>query len=83
MKLRFSFLSFDAKLGATPLQDNDPKDKYVYEIVVFTGDKKGAATDSNVSWLLWVYLMRCIQYSRKKNKKTSQRIAWPRAMHLP
>ncbi|KAG0419460.1 hypothetical protein HPB47_004076 [Ixodes persulcatus] len=40
------------KLGATPLQDNDPKDKYVYEIVVFTGDKKGAATDSNVFFIV-------------------------------
>ncbi|KAL3211152.1 hypothetical protein MRX96_000836 [Rhipicephalus microplus] len=40
------------KLGALPLQDNDPKDKYIYEIVVFTGDKKGAATDSNVFFIL-------------------------------
>ncbi|KAK8779497.1 hypothetical protein V5799_019173 [Amblyomma americanum] len=40
------------KLGALPLQDNDVKDKYIYEIIVFTGDKKGAGTDSNVFFIL-------------------------------
>lgn len=40
------------KIGAAPLQDNDPKDKYIYEIVVFTGDKKSAATDSNVFFIV-------------------------------
>ena len=40
------------KIGATPLQDNDPIDRYLYEIVVFTGDKDGAATDSKVHFIL-------------------------------
>ncbi|RWS14806.1 polycystic kidney disease protein 1-like protein 2-like protein [Dinothrombium tinctorium] len=39
-------------LGATPLADNDPKDKYLYEITVYTGDKEGAGTDSVVSFIL-------------------------------
>ncbi|RWS31890.1 polycystic kidney disease protein 1-like protein 2-like protein [Leptotrombidium deliense] len=39
-------------LGATPLADNDPKDKYLYEITVYTGDKEGAATDSNINFIL-------------------------------
>ena len=28
--------------GATPMLDNDPRDKYLYEIMVFTGARKGA-----------------------------------------
>ncbi|XP_064478806.1 uncharacterized protein LOC135392080 [Ornithodoros turicata] len=40
------------KLGASPLQDNDPRDKYIYEITVFTGEKENAATDSNVFFIL-------------------------------
>ena len=40
------------KLGATPLPDNDPSDKYLYEITVNTGDKDGASTDSKVFVIL-------------------------------
>lgn len=40
------------KLGATPLPDNDPHDKYLYEIAVHTGDKDGASTDSKVCFIL-------------------------------
>lgn len=40
------------KMGATPLPDNDPKDKYLYEISVFTGDKEASETDSKVSFIL-------------------------------
>ena len=39
-------------LGASPLVDNEPKDKYLYEISVFTGDKEGASTDSKVFMIL-------------------------------
>ena len=28
--------------GATPMLDNDPRDKYLYEIMVFTGARKGS-----------------------------------------
>ncbi|CAG0896667.1 unnamed protein product [Darwinula stevensoni] len=39
-------------IGAIPLPDNDPRDAYVYEILVSTGDKNLAATDSIVSFIL-------------------------------
>ncbi|XP_046550027.1 uncharacterized protein LOC124259855 [Haliotis rubra] len=35
-------------LGVTPLKDNDPGDKYFYEVVVVTGNCKNAGTDSKV-----------------------------------
>lgn len=41
-----------SKLGASPLPENEPSDKYLYEISVFTGDKEGAATDSKVFFIL-------------------------------
>ncbi|CAG0880749.1 unnamed protein product [Darwinula stevensoni] len=40
------------KVGALPLADNDPRCKYVYEVLVCTGDKTCAATDSVVSFIL-------------------------------
>lgn len=40
------------KLGSTPLPDNEATAKYLYEIIVYTGDKDGAATDSKVSFIL-------------------------------
>lgn len=41
-----------SKLGASPLPDNEPGDKYLYEITVFTGDKEAAGTDSKVFFIL-------------------------------
>jgi len=40
------------KLGVTPLPDNDPEDKYLYEVVVYTGMRKNAGTDSKVHIIL-------------------------------
>ena len=40
------------KLGVTPLLDNNPHDKYFYQILVFTGHRKDAGTKSKVSFLL-------------------------------
>lgn len=40
------------KLGSTPLPDNDVTSKYLYEIIVYTGDKDGAATDSKIQFIL-------------------------------
>nr|XP_045593938.1 polycystic kidney disease protein 1-like 2 [Procambarus clarkii] len=40
------------KLGAAPLPDNKVEDKYLYEIAVFTGNIKGAQTDSVVQFIL-------------------------------
>lgn len=40
------------KLGAAPLPDNMSEDKYLYEMLVFTGNKKEAQTDSTVQFVL-------------------------------
>ncbi|XP_041473066.1 uncharacterized protein LOC121422223 isoform X1 [Lytechinus variegatus] len=40
------------KLGVTPLTDNNPNHNYYYEIVVLTGQRKAAGTDSKVSFIL-------------------------------
>ncbi|XP_041364430.1 uncharacterized protein LOC121379844 [Gigantopelta aegis] len=40
------------KLGITPLKDNDPRDKYYYEIIVTTGMRRNAATHSKVCLIL-------------------------------
>nr|KAG5709464.1 hypothetical protein BaRGS_023146 [Batillaria attramentaria] len=40
------------QLGIAPLMDNDPKDKYYYEIVVVTGMRRNAGTDSKVFFIL-------------------------------
>ena len=37
------------QVGMTPLPDNDLKDKYLYEVIVNTGSRKGAGTDSKVN----------------------------------
>ncbi|KAK8392418.1 hypothetical protein O3P69_014648 [Scylla paramamosain] len=39
-------------LGATPLPDNKVEDKYLYEMLVITGNLKGAQTDSKVQFIL-------------------------------
>ena len=36
------------QLGATPMSDNEPDDKYIYEIAVFTGIRRNAGTTSKV-----------------------------------
>jgi polycystin 1L2 len=36
------------KLGVTPLCDNNQSDTYFYEIIVFTGQRKDAGTESKV-----------------------------------
>ncbi|CAM1318005.1 Uncharacterised protein g6863 [Pycnogonum litorale] len=40
------------KLGATPLPDNRNDDKYIYEILVFTGSKRNSGTTSKVRFVL-------------------------------
>ena len=37
------------KLGVTPLSDNHPDDQYFYQILVFTGQRKDAGTNSKVN----------------------------------
>jgi hypothetical protein len=36
------------KIGVSPLPDNNPSNKYLYEVIVFTGSRYGAGTDSKV-----------------------------------
>ncbi|XP_077979563.1 uncharacterized protein LOC144434915 [Glandiceps talaboti] len=40
------------KAGVTPLPDNDPRDHYNYEITIFTGVRKSAATSAKVSFII-------------------------------
>jgi hypothetical protein len=40
------------KLGVTPLPDNHQADKYYYQILVFTGQRKDAGTKSKVHFIL-------------------------------
>ncbi|XP_071043251.1 location of vulva defective 1-like [Parasteatoda tepidariorum] len=40
------------KLGATPLSDNEVGDKYIYEILVYTGNQRNSGTKSNVFFLV-------------------------------
>ncbi|XP_013386314.1 uncharacterized protein LOC106155845 [Lingula anatina] len=40
------------KLGVTPLLDNDPSAHYLYEVVVFTGLRRDAGTESKVCFIL-------------------------------
>nr|XP_042900065.1 uncharacterized protein LOC122269722 [Parasteatoda tepidariorum] len=40
------------KIGATPLEDNEAEDKYIYEILVYTGHQRNAGTKSNVFFIL-------------------------------
>ncbi|CAL1543663.1 unnamed protein product [Lymnaea stagnalis] len=39
-------------LGLAPLADNDPRDKYYYEIIVSTGMRRNAGTDSKVYFIM-------------------------------
>ena len=50
---RYRDIQDTKKLGSLALVDNDQDDKYVYEIIVFTGMKNGASCDSNVSMVLF------------------------------
>lgn len=40
------------KLGVAPLRDNAPEDKYLYELIFYTGMRKNAGTDSKVQFIL-------------------------------
>ncbi|VDQ00021.1 unnamed protein product [Trichobilharzia regenti] len=41
-----------AKIGVTPLAENNPDHEYLYEIIVSTGFRKSAGTDSKVCFIL-------------------------------
>ncbi len=40
------------KLGVTPLPDNQKSDQYFYQIIVFTGHRVNAGTESKVHFVL-------------------------------
>lgn len=37
------------KAGVSPLLDNDPRDRYLYEVTVYTGSRSGSSTTAKVS----------------------------------
>ena len=39
------------KAGVSPLLDNDPRDRYLYEVTVYTGSRTGASTTAKVSMI--------------------------------
>ncbi|CAF4282463.1 unnamed protein product, partial [Adineta steineri] len=41
------------KLGVTPLPDNHQSDQYFYQIIVFTGHRQNAETNSNVHFIIY------------------------------
>jgi len=50
-------ISLPEQLGLTPLLDNDPKDRYYYEVIVSTGMRRGAGTESKVFAIMLHYFM--------------------------
>ena len=44
--------SFPLQLGVTPMADNHARDSYFYQVIVFTGHRKDAGTDSKVTFRL-------------------------------
>ena len=48
----FLFLYYSFQVGVAPLPDNDPRDSYLYEVVVYTGFVSNAGTTSHVRMVL-------------------------------
>lgn len=48
------------QLGASPLPDNESTDKYIYEILVYTGHQGNAGTKSNVILFLFIFIQYCV-----------------------
>ena len=42
----------EVKAGTTALLDNDPRDQYLYELVVWTGRRSGAGTTAKVRFIM-------------------------------
>ncbi|XP_012939225.2 sperm receptor for egg jelly [Aplysia californica] len=49
---RYKDKKMTEQLGIAPLADNDPKDKYFYEVLVCTGMRRNAGTNSQVCFIL-------------------------------
>ncbi|GFO38753.1 polycystic kidney disease 1-related protein, partial [Plakobranchus ocellatus] len=49
---RYNDKKMAEQLGIAPLADNDPRDKYFYEIIVCTGMRRNAGTNSQVCFIL-------------------------------
>ena len=56
------------KIGVSPLIDNKSEDGYFYEIIVFTGNRVNAGTDSKVIKCLFAsfYLSFFLYFSHRK-----------------
>jgi hypothetical protein len=46
-------------LGVTPLADNHKSDPYFYQILVFTGQRTNAGTESKVRFQRSIHQIRC------------------------
>ncbi|CAF4054709.1 unnamed protein product [Adineta steineri] len=53
MYARFKDKKDIEKLGVTPLPDNHQSDQYFYQIIVFTGQRQNAGTNSNVHFIVY------------------------------
>jgi len=62
------FVSLPEQLGLTPLLDNDPRDRYYYEIIVSTGMRRGAGTESKVFAIMLRYFMAIKRIKQKWDK---------------
>lgn len=49
---RYHDIKDEKRLISRPLVDNNPEDQYMYEILTFTGPKRGASCDSGVEIVL-------------------------------
>jgi hypothetical protein len=54
------------KIGVAPLIDNQASDNYFYEIILFTGARKDAGTDSKVRFLIQFKKFYLFSYLNKK-----------------
>ncbi|XP_076049441.1 polycystin-1-like protein 2 [Oratosquilla oratoria] len=59
------------KMGVTPLPDNKPEDKYLYELVVFTGSVKEASCKSNIQFILSGDREETVVRNLADNKRTA------------
>ena len=58
---RWHSICVSFQLGVTPMADNHPRDGYFYQVIVFTGHRKDAGTDSKVRFATERCLMRRVR----------------------
>ena len=58
------------------LSDNIENDKYLYEVIVFTGSRKDAGTDSTVCLFVIEKSIEQIFEQKKQNISFNDRLRW-------